>query len=157
MRGPGGNAPAPVYLLDTNILLAYIRAGPLGEHVEASYTLMSQPYKPLICEVTIGEILALARRLGWGQRKLTTMGNLLRELVRIDISSQDVMEAYAEIDCFCFKNGRSVGKNDVWIAAAAKVASARLLTTDKDFISLFDAGIIRGNWVDPHAGRDQPG
>jgi len=32
-----------------------------------------------------------------------------------------------------FSNGLSVGKNDLWIAATAKVTESTLVTTDKDF------------------------
>ena len=154
MMVAGGPAASPAYLLDTNILVAYIRAGELGEHVEATYSLMSRPYKPLTCEVTIGEMLALARQFGWGQPKVATLSRLLRELVRIDIGAQDVMEAYAEIECFRVRSGRSLGNNDVWIAAATKEADAALLTTDKDFEPVFCEGIIRGHYIDPKAGQN---
>ena len=153
MMAAGGAAAPVAYLLDTNILIAYIRAGSLGRHVEATYSVMARVYKPLICEVTIGEMLAFAQRLGWGERKLAAMNKLLREVVRIDIGAQDVMEAYAEIDCFCVRSGCSLGKNDVWIAAATKAADAELLTTDKDFIPLFRNEIVRGVYIDPKAGR----
>lgn len=52
-----------------------------------------------------------------------------------------MLETYAEIDSFS-KNkligkplGKSItmGKNDLWIAATAKVAGATLLTIDSDF------------------------
>jgi tRNA(fMet)-specific endonuclease VapC len=144
----GGNAVALTYLLDTNILVAYVRAGDLGAYVEEKYALRKKTYRPLICEVTIGEMLSLAQKLGWGKKKVLSMEGLLKELVRIDISSQDVMEAYASIDDHCRRNGWCLGKNDVWIAAATKAAKALLLTTDKDFLPLFKDGTIRGNWID---------
>lgn len=37
---------APLYLLDTNILVAFIRAGALGQYIEATYQLRHQPTKP---------------------------------------------------------------------------------------------------------------
>ena len=44
----------PYYLLDTNILVASIRAGKLGTHVENTFHLKDSGYKPLISEVRLG-------------------------------------------------------------------------------------------------------
>ncbi len=69
---------------------------------------------------------------------------ILVHYARIDINSGDLdlLTAYAEIDAFS-KNklpgsplGTSavtMGKNDLWIAATAKVANAVLITIDSDF------------------------
>lgn len=43
-----------------------------------------------------------------------------------------------------------MGKNDLWIAACAKAASATLLTTDKDFSHLIPE-YLDGEIVDPAA------
>ena len=88
-----------------------------------------------------------------GAKKITSMEGLLKELVRVDISSQEVMETYALIDDHCRANGWCLGKNDLWIAAATRAANAMLLTTDRDFLPLFDDGTIQGQWIDPKAGR----
>jgi hypothetical protein len=53
-------ASASLYLLDTNILVAYVRAGPLGESIESTYGLRQPGFKPLICVVSVGEMLSLA-------------------------------------------------------------------------------------------------
>jgi hypothetical protein len=55
---------AALYLLDTNILLALIRNGPLGQYIDATYALRNQASKPLIIAVTKGEIRSLARQFG---------------------------------------------------------------------------------------------
>jgi tRNA(fMet)-specific endonuclease VapC len=51
----------------------------------------------------------------------------------VDVSSgaPELLDAYVEIDCF--SKGRSMGKNDLWIAATAKVTGATLVTSDGDF------------------------
>jgi tRNA(fMet)-specific endonuclease VapC len=131
------------YLLDTNILVAYVRAGPLGEYVERTYSLMAQPYKPLLCVVSVGEILALARKLGWGSAKAAIMRSLLKEIVLVDVNIPEIQEAYAEICYFSEAHGQKKGQNDYWIAASAKVTGATLLTTDKDFDHLHDIHITR--------------
>jgi len=50
----------PLYLLDTNILLAYVRRGDLFRRVEASYSLTTAVPAPAISIVSEGEIRALA-------------------------------------------------------------------------------------------------
>ena len=79
----------------------------------------------------------------WGPAKLQSIRNLFSKLVVLDINSNDelLLETYAEIDSYSKnklhtdKLGRSItmGKNDLWIAATAKVANATLLTIDGDF------------------------
>jgi predicted nucleic acid-binding protein len=44
-----------------------------------------------------------------------------------------VIAAYARLDQESRKVGRTMGKNDLWIAAVAAVQGAVILTTDKDF------------------------
>jgi|GEM_PF-4796840 len=41
-------ADHPLHLLDTNVLLALIRAGPLGEHIDKTYQPRQAKFKPLI-------------------------------------------------------------------------------------------------------------
>jgi tRNA(fMet)-specific endonuclease VapC len=43
------------------------------------------------------------------------------------------MEAYAVIDASSKSMGVTMGKNDLWIAAAAHVTGFELITTDSDF------------------------
>lgn len=138
-----------LYLLDTNILVAYIRAGTLGELVEAKYSLKTCPYRPLICVVTVGEVLAFAKRREWGKNKIDAMERLLNNLVRIDISAQEVLEAYAKLHAFSTSHGHQISDNDLWIAASVRATEATLLTTDKDFDPLAAAGLISRDWVDP--------
>jgi predicted nucleic acid-binding protein len=134
---------APLYLLDTNILLAYVRGGPLGEYIEDTYQLRASSFKPLICVVSAGEMLSLAKRFGWGNKKVTSLKSLLDELVWLDINNSRILSAYADIDDFSRSRGRGIGKNDVWIAAAAKATGATLLTTDTEFDHLHETHIKR--------------
>ena len=59
-----------------------------------------------------------------------------------DINSDDVIDAYAEIDTFSQgklksnplpHSARNMGKNDLWIAATASVFPTKFLTSDDDF------------------------
>ena len=146
---------APHYLLDTNILVAYVRAGALGEHIEKTYGLLASAFKPLICVVSVGEMLSLAAMLRWSKKKTASLEGLLSELVLIDINNSEILAAYAELDVASQRHtdgARNMGKNDLWIASAAKVTGATLLTTDRDFDHLHPTKLTR-IWVDPKSGK----
>ena len=136
------------YLLDTNVLVALIRADPLGEAIDRRFALRSSLNRSMICLVTVGEMLSLARQFGWGQAKRDELQALLDEVVWIDINHPDILDAYGEIDHASRAQGRRMGKNDVWIAATARVAKTTLLTTDLDFDHLHNSHIDR-IWIDP--------
>jgi tRNA(fMet)-specific endonuclease VapC len=131
------------YLLDTGILVHYVRQSPLYQTIETNEKLTNQDCIPFISVVTMGELLSFGIQKNWGQVKLQSLKTLFSKLVVLDINSNDdkLLETYAEIDSYS-KNklphntlGRSItmGKNDLWIASTAKVANAILLTIDGDF------------------------
>ena len=141
------------YLLDTNVLVALIRGNHLGQKIDAEYNLRAELNRSMISVVTVGEIYALGRKFGWGQNKLDTLQSLLDELVWIDINRPEVLKSYGEIDHDSERMGRSMAKNDVWIAATAKATGATLLTTDKDFDHL-DGNHITRIWIDPELTKE---
>ena len=62
----------------------------------------------------------------------------------VDISHDQIVQRYAEIDAFSLgkdkarllrsgQTARVMGKNDLWIAATASVLNAALLAIDHDF------------------------
>jgi len=142
----------PLYLLDSNILVAFIRGQLRGQYIDRTYQLRGQPYKPLICAVTKGEILSLARQFGWGSAKHRALAQLLQnDVVSVDIDQPAVLDAYVEIEWFSLRysgGARNMGKNDLWIAAATKATGATLLTTDTDFDHLHSAQLQR-IYIDP--------
>lgn len=130
------------YLLDTNILLIYLRDKKTREFIENEYDPFGQANTPIISVVSIGEIKSIALRNSWGERKIERLMAILDELIITDINSQDVINMYAEIDCFSQgkskskslnTTARNMGKNDLWIAATGAVLQTQFLTTDKDF------------------------
>ena len=130
------------YLLDTNILLIYLRDQKTRTFIENTYHPFDLPNIPLISIVTAGEIRSLALRNKWGQRRLRGLSEFLNTLVIADINSEDVIERYAEIDAFSQgklkgkklgMSSRNMGKNDLWIAATASITDSVLMTTDGDF------------------------
>ena len=120
------------YLLDTGILVHYVRQSTLYQTIEKNEKLTEQDCIPFISVVTMGEIISFGIQQNWGSAKLQFLRNLFSKLVVLDINSNDekLLETYAEIDSYSKnklptdKLGRSItmGKNDLWIAATSKVA-----------------------------------
>lgn len=135
------------YVLDTNILVHNLKGTPLYEKVETTFKLSSIEVNPIISSVTKGELMSIAKQRGWGKDKVGKLDALLNQLISVDIGFSDfeLHNAYAEIDAYTKRkladqNGnllpgsaRKMGKNDLWIAATAKVLNADLLTADGDF------------------------
>lgn len=138
------------YLLDTNVLVALIRANVLGETIDRQFGLRAALNRSMICVVTAGEMLSLARQFGWRQKKIEELQALLDEVVWIDINHPDILDAYGEIDYASRTQGQKMGKNDVWIAATAKVSRTTLLTTDRDFDHLHGNHLDR-IWINPES------
>jgi len=135
------------YLLDTNILLIYLRAKKEREKIEIDYNPFGINNNPMTSIVCIGEVKSIARRNYWGNKRLQLLDEILSSLIIIDIKSEDILEEYAEVDAYSQgkikenplpMTSRNMGKNDIWIAATAIVTKSVLLTTDKDFEHLHD-------------------
>jgi tRNA(fMet)-specific endonuclease VapC len=120
-------------LLDTNIVIHLCRDNDLSRQVDRDFWLTSRVDAPMISVVTLGEALAFARKSNWGAQKLDDLEARLSQLAVVDINSQAVIERYADIDEACHRAGRTMGKNDLWIAACASALDAVLVTADKDF------------------------
>ncbi len=138
----------PEHILDTNILLAYVRGKELYDKIEAQYALKTSNPAPIISVVSEGELRSLALQFNWGFGHRQQMEHLLIFFPIIPLPFSSIVEAYAEIDDYSRRRGYPMGKNDVWIAATAHVTGARLLTTDKDFDHLQGVFLER-DWVDP--------
>lgn len=124
---------ADLYLLDTNILVHYIRRDDLGQQIEAVYGLLVTPIVPLLSIVTEGEVRSLAIQWSWGAPRLQQLNFLLSLFSVVSLDYNGLISAYAVIDAHSKSIGHAMGTNDVWIAATAHVTGARLLTTDHDF------------------------
>lgn len=68
------------FVLDTGIVLGYVRAAGYAEYIEKKYAPFNPPNIPLISIVSKGEIYSLAIQFGWGVAKLKTLDELLRKL-----------------------------------------------------------------------------
>jgi predicted nucleic acid-binding protein len=146
---------APLYILDTNILVHFVRASPVWTRVRDTYQPLTIEPQPIISVVSEGEVRSLALQWKWGTRKLEQIEFALTFFKVSTILDPDVIRAYAAIDAFCEENGQPLGKNDVWIAATAMVRRATLLTTDRDFDRLTPRFISR-HWIDPDTTTSAP-
>ncbi len=137
------------YLLDTNILLAWIRWGSaLQAYLQTLYRLDTISTVPIISIVSDAELRVIALQNQWGPVKIRMMESLLAYLIVVPIPYKNSVEAYVEIDDFSRRFGVKMGKNDLWIAATAQVENAALLTTDKDFAHL-PPSLVQHVYVDP--------
>jgi predicted nucleic acid-binding protein len=130
------------YLVDTNILLLYIRRDSRISAIDALFNPLTTSATSIISVVTEGELRSIALQRNWGTPKMMVVEAMLKNFLIADIHVQEIIEAYAEIDAFSqgklaqrplSMSARSMGKNDLWIAATASVLKLPLLTTDKDF------------------------
>lgn len=135
-------------ILDTNVLVHLARGKAAGRKLNDDYELATDLNRPIICVVTIGECLSIARYCEWGQEKREQLDSLFRQLVVADINDAGVLGSYAEIDDWSRRNGRKMAKNDLWIAAVVHALQGWLLTTDRDFCALHPH-LIDVEFVDP--------
>jgi tRNA(fMet)-specific endonuclease VapC len=140
--------PNRIILLDTNILILLARGKALALKIEAEFKLTERPERPLICVVSVGEALAIARKHAWGGDKLARLQELLRNVVVADINATRVLDRYSQVKVSLEQRGFSLSDNDKWIAAVSGVTGAVLLTTDKDFDPLHP-DLVERVWLDP--------
>ncbi|MFN0200234.1 MAG: type II toxin-antitoxin system VapC family toxin [Bacteroidia bacterium] len=144
-----------LYLLDTNIIIAYLRKHDIANKVNLLYNPLDNKNTAAISVITVGELMALSKINHWGNAKVAQIELIINELLILDIHSEQIIELYAEIDAYSQcklkhkplgMTSRNMGKNDLWIAATTTVSKAKFLTTDKDFSHLdkvyLDLGLI---------------
>ncbi len=136
-------------LLDTNTVLHLARNQKVGQWLVGHYALLGSPTRCLTCRVVHGEMrsfLTRAKAKGqpWSERKAGNMLAMLDQMPTVELDDPGVLNAYADLvaytEVIC-KPARPMGKNDLWIAAAAKVTKATLLTGDGDFDHLHNTQI----------------
>ena len=130
------------YILDTNILLHFVRETSLKHDVINQFDPFGAGNDTWISVVTMGEIRSIAMQNKWGEQKLSRLGSYISKIMVSDLNIETLLNLYAEIDAFsqCKHptipsnfSARNMGKNDLWIAATASLLEGTLLTTDSDF------------------------
>lgn len=147
------------YLLDTNVLLHWLRGSSVCTTIDGQYGLTTSVFRPLVCEVTLGEIEAFAMSSKWGDARRQKLSEVRKKIVVIDLTDERIYQAFAEYSTLAKNNGFAIfhDKNDLWIAAAAKVSGATVLTTDaKGFKPLRDGKHLDAIVLDPKTGWPMP-
>lgn len=130
------------FVLDTNIVIAYLRKHPITQFIDDTYGILSNQNDTFVSVVTVGELRSLALQNNWGTQRLTLLGDYLNRFLVTDINVETVIQRYAIIDAYSQGrlaanplpgSARNMSKNDLWIAASASVLGATLLTMDRDF------------------------
>lgn len=144
------------YILDTGILVHYIRGSDAYQAIEAKYQLVPSAFQPMVCVVSLGEIRAFGISSGWGSKKFEQLDKLFTMVTVVDIDKQDIIHEYARLSVLAKSNGWALltQKNDLWIAAVANVTGATLLTFDKDFDGASLAGELRSVRFDADTGQE---
>lgn len=123
------------YLLDTSVVLHATRqSSPVSIAIDAQFKLSTSRFRPAICEVSVGELLAFSR--GWGERRKGLLKAQIEKTLVIPIAHPGIHERWAEMSSALKAAGQPIGQNDIWISAAASVAGLTVLTTDKDFLQV---------------------
>ena len=88
------------FLLDTNILVHFVRNDTYIRQVEQQFSLFAPENATFISIVSVGEIRSLAFLFGWGKAKLERMNLFLQALRPFPIDREDLAAAYADIDAY---------------------------------------------------------
>jgi predicted nucleic acid-binding protein len=150
-------APIP-FLLDTNVVLFATRENsPVSAAVDRQFGLRDSPFRPAISEVTVAELLAFAE--AWGEKRRQLLKGIIDELLVIPISRPEIHQQWAKLYSHAKVNGLAIQQdhNDVWIAATAKVAGLRLISSDAAaFLPLRGTGWLDVDVIDAKTGTLAP-
>ena len=117
-------------LLDASAYIDLHKASPQAENPLASASSI------IISTVTVGELMAgfKSRKLSRGEKEF----RVFLEHPRVSVAdvTTDTAEFYAELHSYLRERGRPIPSNDIWIAATAMQIGARILTSDRHFLSL---------------------
>jgi predicted nucleic acid-binding protein len=145
------------FLLDTSVVLHATRENsPVSKAIDSQFGLSTSRFRPAICEVTIGELLAFALSYKWGEKRKSLLTQQIDKALVIPISHPGVHQRWAEMSSALQSVGRTIGQNDIWIAATASVAGMTLLTTDKDFLTVGRVAALDVRVLDGKTGLAQP-
>jgi tRNA(fMet)-specific endonuclease VapC len=144
------------YLLDTGVLIGYVRGAAFAGYVDIKYSPVIAPNVVTTSVVSVAELHSLALHRHWGPQKQSLLASLLRSIPATPIRQPSLLHKFAEIDSFNHRkhptlanptSGHTMGDNDIWIAATASVLNATLLTTDRDFDHL-DPAFLKVIYID---------
>lgn len=121
---------APIYLLDTNICIYIAKHHPLKvlrrfEQLQQGDVAMSF--------ITHGELIFGAEKSQYRNKTIEKL-NRLTELIPVIFPKCQTAEHYGAIRAHLERTGRSIGANDLWIAAHARSIDITLVSNNmKEF------------------------
>lgn len=113
------------YLLDTSILVHYVRGGSaIAEFIDSQYHPSELPNYSVVSVVSLGEMYSLAYRLKWEAQKQETLKKLLNSIPAVDINHSAILNGFAELDAYRFgkhptkplpqgESSKAIGDNDL--------------------------------------------
>lgn len=127
-------------LLDTNVLIRFFRSDRKIADIISTFE------KIVIPTVVLGEFKSGIDPLTVGGKRQLEVLDAFLDSPSVDIIpvTEDVSSAYARIFKTLKANGTPIPQNDIWIAACAMDAGAKLISSDSHFakIPLLDISII---------------
>lgn len=127
-------------LLDTNVLIRFFRSDRKIADIISTFE------KIVIPTVVLGEFKSGVNPLTVGGMRQLEVLDAFLDSPSVDIIpvTEDVSSAYARIFRTLKANGTPIPQNDIWIAACAMDAGAKLISSDSHFakIPLLDISII---------------
>lgn len=138
------------YVLDTSLIIHLVRRSDTWKFIDLTFDPLGAGNRTHLCFASVAEILSLAAKLGWGEKKMTELIALFSQVSIIGTAgdpNDKLLRSYIAIDTYSQGKhpalslpkgltARNMGKNDLWIAATAHALDATLLTTDRDFSHL---------------------
>lgn len=134
-------------VIDTSIILHILRNNATAKAVLKDIAAFTVEPILVISTVTKGELKSFAKQRNWGETKTKNIDAFLENITAVDITfaNEDLHLVYTNIDAFSKRkttdtggkllkgSAKTMGKNDLWIAATAHLLDAPLMTTDGDF------------------------
>lgn len=131
------------------MLVGILKRAPWAENAYHDYKLGDPNIGVFTSAICQGELLGLAEKNLWGDKRYTELKRLLKIMTILWINNLDILVAYSKINAWTHKKkdysdqnirplkiAVPMNQNDMWIAATAHVIQATLLTADKDFVHL---------------------
>ena len=116
------------YLLDTGILVGYVRGAAFAGYVDKKFAPSKAPNVATISVASVAELYSYNSMRNWGTEKQNALSSLLRSIPATPIRQTSILRKFAEIDAFNYRkhptlppptSGHTMGDNDIWVAATA--------------------------------------
>ena len=134
-------------VIDTCIVLHILRGKEFAKKCLAEIDAFGENISIIVSAVTKAELESLKVQQNWSEKRCETLNTFLENVIYIDISHTDklLIDSYSLIDSFSKRKARdakgnllndsakTMGKNDLWIAATSHTLDIPLMTADGDF------------------------